>query len=64
MGHPYFLADYLVFVKLFYQVIVFIPSIVLSFIDDTYNRKHLVFSLTTFLKAKKDGAPGVADVPS
>ena len=33
--------------------IVFIPSIVLSFIDDTYNRKHLVFSLTTFLNAKK-----------
>ena len=53
MGHPYFLADYLVFVVHVFSPITHASRLLI----------HLVFSLTTFLKAKKkDGAPGIADV--
>lgn len=52
MGHLYFLADYLVFVVHVFSPITHASRLLI----------HLVFSLTTFLKAKKDGAPGVADV--
>lgn len=49
MGHPYFLADYLVFVVHVFSPITHASRLLM----------YLVFSLTTFLKAKKDGAPGV-----
>lgn len=53
MGHPYFLADYLVFVVHVFSPITHVSRLLM----------YPVFSLTTFLKAKKkDGAPGVADV--